>query len=103
MKNLNFGTKLILILVASVIVSLGTMIFFTTKKQYENAEKQSQEYIKSTVKSYAIEQKAIFDKTITEVESIVNRIETAIKTDEKLTKEGMIEFQKNILKNNDFL
>ena len=103
MKNLNFGTKLILILVASVIVSLGTMIFFTTKKQYENAEKQSQEYIKATVKSYAIEQKAIFDKTITEVESIVNRIETAIKTDEKLTKEGMIEFQKNILKNNDFL
>ena len=41
-KNLNFGTKLILILVASVIVSLGTMIFFTTKKQYENAEKQLQ-------------------------------------------------------------
>ena len=103
MKNLNFGTKLILILVASVIVSLGTMIFFTTKKQYENAENQAKEYIKATVKSYAIEQKAIFDKTITEVESIVNRIETAIKTDEKLTKEGMIEFQKNILKNNDFL
>ncbi len=38
MKNLNFGKKLILILVASVIVSLGTMIFFYNKKQYENAE-----------------------------------------------------------------
>ena len=64
MKNLNFGTKLILILVASVIVSLGTMIFFTTKKQYENAENQAKEYIKATVKSYANEQKAIFDGTI---------------------------------------
>ncbi|MDD2974681.1 MAG: methyl-accepting chemotaxis protein [Aliarcobacter cryaerophilus] len=103
MKNLNFGTKLILILVASVIVSLGTMIFFTTKKQYENAENQAKEYIKATVKSYANEQKAIFDGTIDVVNSMVNRVETAIKTDEKLTKAGMVEFQKNILKNNDFL
>ena len=103
MKNLNFGTKLILILVASVIVSLGTMIFFTTKKQYENAEKQAKEYIKATVKSYANEQKAILDGTIDVVNSMVNRVETAIKTDEKLTKAGMVEFQKNILKNNDFL
>ena len=95
--------KLILILVASVIVSLGTMIFFTTKKQYENAENQAKEYIKATVKSYANEQKAIFDGTIDVVNSMVNRVETAIKTDEKLTKAGMVEFQKNILKNNDFL
>ena len=42
--------------------------------------------------------KKLFWQTITEVESIVNRIETAIKTDEKLYKAGMIEFSKNILK-----
>ncbi|MEM5558901.1 methyl-accepting chemotaxis protein [Aliarcobacter cryaerophilus] len=103
MKNLNFGTKLLLLLISSVILSLGTMIFFTTKKQYENAENQAKEYIKATVKSYANEQKAILDGTIDVVNSMVNRVETAIKTDEKLTKAGMVEFQKNILKNNDFL
>ncbi|RXJ92736.1 chemotaxis protein, partial [Aliarcobacter trophiarum LMG 25534] len=103
MKNLNFGTKLLLLLVASVVLSLGTMIFFTTKKQYENAENQAKEYIKVTVKSYANEQKTILDSTIDVVFSMVNRIETGIKTDEKLTKAGMVEFEKNILKNNDFL
>ena len=78
MKNLNFGTKLILIFCFCDSFFRNYDIFYN-KKQYENAEKQSQEYIKSTVKSYANEQKAILDGTIDVVNSIVNRIETAIK------------------------
>ncbi|WP_029888298.1 methyl-accepting chemotaxis protein [Aliarcobacter lanthieri] len=103
MKNLNFGTKLLIILLGTVILSLGTMIFFTSKNQYANAEEEAKNYIKATVKAHAMEQKSILDNTISVVDSMVNRIETAIKTGEKLTKEGMVDYQKNILKKNDFL
>ncbi|WP_418186802.1 methyl-accepting chemotaxis protein [Aliarcobacter lanthieri] len=103
MKNLNFGTKLLIILLGTVILSLGTMIFFTSKNQYANAEEEAKNYIKATVKAYAMEQKSILDNTISVVDSMVNRIETAIKTGENLTKEGMVDYQKNILKKNDFL
>jgi len=103
MKNLKFGTKLLISLLGTVIISLGIMIFFTTRKQYKNAEEQAIMYMKAATQSFAYEQKNILDNNITVVNSMVNRIETAIKTKEKLTKAGMVEFQKNILKNNEFL
>lgn len=102
-KNLNFGTKLLIVLISTVVLSLATMVYFTTSKSYENAERQAKDYIKATVTSYANEQKTLLDSTINIVQSMVNRVETGINTDEKLTNAGMVEFQKDILKNNDFL
>lgn len=103
MRNINFGTKLLLILVGTVIVSLGAMIYFITSYSYENADLQAKNYIKATVKSYANEEKAVFDSTIKIVQSMVNRVEIAINTKETLTKAGMVESYKDILKQNDFL
>jgi len=103
MKNLSFGMKLLISLLGTVVISLGTMIFFVTKNQHESAEEHAIMYMKAATQSFANEQKNILDNNITVVRSMVNRIETAIKNNEKLTKAGMVEFQKNILRNNEFL
>ncbi|OCL90077.1 methyl-accepting chemotaxis protein [Aliarcobacter thereius] len=103
MKKLNFGTKLLLILLSSVIILLGTMIYFTNSSSYENAEIQAKNLIRTTVEKYAYEKDSIFEKSAIVVQSIKNRLEVSIEKNELLTKEGMVEFQKNVVSDNEFL
>ncbi|OCL87294.1 methyl-accepting chemotaxis protein [Arcobacter porcinus] len=103
MKKLNFGTKLLLILLSSVIILLGTMIYFINSSSYENAEAQAKNLIETTVEKYAYEKDSIFEKSAIAVLSIKNRLEVSIDKNEKLTKDGMVEFQKAIVKDNEFL
>lgn len=103
MKNMSFGTKLLLILVSTVILSLGIMIFFISSNTYKNSSLQAEGYIKALVEKYGEETKAKLDLSISSTEAIANRLETAIKNGEKLTKSGMVDFQKEILNKNPIL
>src|SRR5574344_1212316 len=103
MKNMSFGTKLLLILVSTVILSLGIMIFFISSNTYKNSSLQAESYVKALVEKYGEETKAKLDLSISSTEAIANRLETAIKNGEKLTKSGMVDFQKEILNKNPIL
>jgi len=103
MKNLNFGTKLLIILLGTVIVLLGIMIAVTTSISYKAIDKEAKAYVKKDVEQWAKEIKSDLDLSISSVNSMEHRLTVAIENGEKLTKSGMVEFQKDILKDNDLL
>ena len=103
MKNLKFGTKLILLLISAITVSLGIMIYFISNNNFKSSSQQSEAFVKTLVEKYGEETKAKLDLSISSTESIVNRLETAIKNGERLTKDGMIDFQKNVIDTNPLL
>ena len=103
MKNLKFGTKLLLLLISAITVSLGIMIYFISNNNFKSSSQQSEAFVKTLVEKYGEETKAKLDLSISSTESIVNRLETAIKNGERLTKDGMIDFQKNVIDTNPLL
>jgi|GEM_PF-4735067 len=103
MKNLNFGTKLLIILLGTVIVLLGIMISVTTSISYKAIDKEAKAYVKKDVEQWAKEIKADLDLSIASVNAMEHRLTLAIENGEKLTKAGMVEFQKSILKDNSLL
>ncbi|WP_228133681.1 methyl-accepting chemotaxis protein [Aliarcobacter lanthieri] len=103
MGKLNFGTKLLIILLITVIVSLGLMITITSSVTYNAIEEQAKVYVKSDVERWGEEIKSKLDLSISSVNSLESRIKVAIEHNEILTKEGMVEFQKDMLRHNSLL
>ncbi|MEV9643657.1 PDC sensor domain-containing protein [Aliarcobacter butzleri] len=103
MKKLNFGTKLLLVLVSITAVSLSLMIYIISSNTFESLKNQSQEYVNEMAKSNALEIRNTLDKAIVISNNIANRYESAIEHNEKLSKEGTIKYLKEILNQNKFL
>ncbi|MFY4765140.1 PDC sensor domain-containing protein, partial [Aliarcobacter butzleri] len=103
MKNLNFGTKLLITLISTVIILLSSMIFITDNITYDSVEELSKQYVKSHIQKYKNEIKAELEQNIASTNSLANRLQIAINNNEKISEEGMIEFQKNLLKDNPSL
>ncbi|MDN5052475.1 cache domain-containing protein, partial [Aliarcobacter butzleri] len=103
MKKLNFGTKLLLVLVSITAISLSLMIYIISSNTFESLKNQSQEYVNEMAKSNALEIRNTLDKAIVISNNIANRYESAIEHNEKLSKEGTIKYLKEILNQNKFL
>lgn len=103
MKKLNFGTKLLLVLVSITAVSLSLMIYIISSNTFESLKNQSQEYVNEMAKSNALEIRNTLDKAVVISNTIANRYESAIEHNEKLSKEGTIKYLKEILNQNKFL
>ena len=59
MKKLNFGTKLLLILVSITVISLGLMIYVVSSYSYSNSRSDAQNYINELAKKNALEIKIL--------------------------------------------
>ncbi|XPS39321.1 methyl-accepting chemotaxis protein [Aliarcobacter butzleri] len=103
MKKLNFGTKLLLVLVSITAVSLSLMIYIISSNTFESLKNQSQEYVNEMAKSNALEIRNTLDKAVVISNTIANRYESAIEHNEKLSKEGTIKYLKEVLNQNKFL
>ena len=103
MKNMNFGTKLLLILVSISIVSLSVMIYVVSSYSYTNSRDDAQSYINELAEKNALEIRNTLDKAIVISNSISNRYTSAIEHDEKLSKEGTVKYLKSLLENNKFV
>lgn len=57
MKNLKFGTKLLLLLISAITVSLGIMIYFISNNNFKSSSQQSEAFVKTLVEKYGEETK----------------------------------------------
>ncbi|CAM3385048.1 methyl-accepting chemotaxis protein [Arcobacter aquimarinus] len=103
MNKLNFGTKLLLILISVTIISLGLMIYIVSSYSYSNSRTDAQNYINELAKKNALETKNTLDKAIVISNSIANKYASAIEHKEKLSKEGTIKYFKSLLEHNPFI
>jgi methyl-accepting chemotaxis protein len=103
MKRFNFGTKLLLILVSTSIVSLSLMIYIISSYSYTNSRDDAQSYINELAQKNSLEIRNTLDKAIVISNSISNRYTSAIEHDEKLSKEGTIKYFKSLLEENKFI
>ncbi|MDD2888165.1 MAG: methyl-accepting chemotaxis protein [Aliarcobacter sp.] len=103
MNKLNFGTKLLLILVSISIVSLSLMIYIVTSYSYENSRDDAQHYINELAKKNALDIRNTLDKAIVISNTIANKYESTISHHEKLSKEGTIKYFKSLLEQNKFI
>ncbi|RBQ31110.1 hypothetical protein CRU92_08020, partial [Arcobacter sp. FW59] len=103
MKSLNFGTKLLIILLGTVILTLGLMISITSNVTYNAIEEQAKAYVKKDVERWGEDIKSKLNLSIASVDALESKVRVAIENDELITKSGMVEFQKDILKANDLL
>ncbi|QKF76988.1 Cache sensor-containing MCP-domain signal transduction protein [Arcobacter defluvii] len=103
MNKLNFGTKLLLILVSTSIVSLSLMIYIVSSYSYENSRNDAQHYINELAKKNALDIRNTLDKAIVISNTISNKYESAIEHHEKLSKEGTIKYFKSLLEQNKFI
>jgi methyl-accepting chemotaxis protein len=103
MKNLNFGTKLLLILVSASIISLSIMIYILSSYSYENSRNDAQHYINELAEKNASHVKNILDKAIVVSNSIASKYSSALEHNEQLSKEATIKYFKVLLEQNPFL
>ncbi|QKF66633.1 Cache sensor-containing MCP-domain signal transduction protein [Arcobacter venerupis] len=103
MKKLNFGSKLLLILVSITVISLSLMIYIVSSYSYTNSRDDAQSYINELTEKNALEVKNTLDKAIVISNSIANRYTSSIEHDEKLSEEGTIRYLKSLLENNKFI
>ncbi len=103
MKNLHFGTKLLLLLVSVTFVALSIMIFFISSNIHKSLEEESIKYVKEFTAKSGLEVKSILDKAVVVTNSMTNKYENAIEYNESLNELGTIEYLKNMLKLNPFL
>ncbi|MFX4277295.1 methyl-accepting chemotaxis protein [Aliarcobacter butzleri] len=103
MKNLNFGTKLLLILVSITVLSLSIMSYIISSNAFSALEKESQKYVNEVSKSSTLELSSILDKAFTVTNDIANKYKIALEYDEKLSEEGTINYFKSLLSQNFFI
>ena len=103
MKKLNFGTKLLLILVSISTISLGLMIFIVSSYSYENSRIDAQNYVNELAQKNAMGIKSTLDKAIVISNTIANKYESAVEHNEKLSKDGTIRYFKSLLDQNRFI
>ena len=100
MKKLNFGTKLLLILVSITVISLGLMIYVVSSYSYSNSRSDAQNYINELAKKNALEIKSTLDKAIVISGSLASKYKSALEHNEKVSKEGTITYFKSVLTEN---
>jgi methyl-accepting chemotaxis protein len=103
MKKLNFGTRLLLILVLTSIISLSLMIYIVSSYSYANSRDDAQNYINELAEKNALEIRNTLDKAIVISNSISNRYTNALVHNEKLSEEGTIKYFKSLLEQNKFV
>ncbi|MFY4806586.1 methyl-accepting chemotaxis protein [Aliarcobacter butzleri] len=103
MKNLNFGTKLLLILVSITVLSLSIMSYIISSNAFSALEKESQKYVNEVSKSSTLELSSILDKAFTITNDIANKYKIALEYNEKLSEEGTINYFKSLLSQNFFI
>ncbi|QDM01771.1 methyl-accepting chemotaxis protein [Aliarcobacter butzleri] len=103
MKNLNFGTKLLLILVSITVLSLSIMSYIISSNAFSALEKESQKYVNEVSKSSTLELSSILDKAFTVTNDIANKYKIALEYNEKLSEEGTINYFKSLLSQNFFI
>jgi methyl-accepting chemotaxis protein len=103
MSKLNFGTKLLLILISASVISLGTMIFVISSYSYSNSENDAKNYISELTKKNAVEIKSTLDKAIIIANSFASKYESAAKHNEKVSKKATISYSKSVLEDNPFI
>lgn len=103
MKKLNFGTKLLLILVSITVISLGLMIYVVSSYSYSNSRSDAQNYINELAKKNALEIKSTLDKAIVISGSLASKYKSALEHNEKVSKEGTITYFKSVLTENPFI
>ncbi|PZP14420.1 MAG: chemotaxis protein [Aliarcobacter butzleri] len=103
MKNLNFGTKLLLILVSITVLSLTIMSYIISSNAFSALEKESQKYVNEVSKSSTLELSSILDKAFTVINDIANKYKIALEYNEKLSEEGTINYFKSLLSQNFFI
>ncbi|PWE20903.1 chemotaxis protein [Aliarcobacter skirrowii] len=103
MKNLSFGTKLLLVLAGVTIISLSLMVTIISSNVHKSLEDESIKYVNEFTQKSGLEVKNVLDKAIVVTNSMANKYENAIQFNEKLDELGTIEYLKNMLKLNDFL
>ena len=103
MKKLNFGTRLLLILVLTSIISLSLMIYIVSSYSYANSRDDAQNYINELAEKNALEIRNTLDKAIVISNSISNRYTNALEHNEKLSEEGTIKYFKSLLEQNKFV
>ncbi|MDH1976480.1 PDC sensor domain-containing protein, partial [Aliarcobacter butzleri] len=103
MKNLNFGTKLLLILVSITVLSLSIMSYIISSNAFSALEKESQKYVNEVSKSSTLELSSILDKAFTVTNDIANKYKIALEYNEKLSEEGTINYFKFLLSQNFFI
>ncbi|MCT7911627.1 PDC sensor domain-containing protein [Arcobacter lacus] len=103
MKKLNFGTKLLLVLVSITAISLSLMVYVISSNAFESLKNQSEEYVNEMARSNALEIRNTLDKAIVISNTIANRYESAIEHNERLSKEGTVKYLKDLLNQNKFL
>ncbi|MBD3831135.1 MAG: Cache 3/Cache 2 fusion domain-containing protein, partial [Arcobacter sp.] len=103
MNKLNFGTKLLLILVSVTVISLGLMIYIVSSYSYENSRNDAQNYINELAKKNALDIKSTLDKAIVITSSLSSKYKSALEHNEKVSKEGTITYFKSVLEQNPFI
>uniref|UniRef100_UPI0011E04944 methyl-accepting chemotaxis protein n=1 Tax=Aliarcobacter cryaerophilus TaxID=28198 RepID=UPI0011E04944 len=103
MRNLSFGTKLLLVLSSVTIICLSLMVTITSLNVHNSLEDESIKYVNEFTQKSGLEVKNVLDKAIIVTNSMASKYENSIKFNEKLDEIGTIEYLKNMLKLNDFL
>ena len=102
-KKSNFGNKLLLQVLGTVILVFGITIFFVTKYSFETSEDDAKLYINELSSKYANSIKAEVDESIAISKMMAFKYSNALKSGHPLKEEEVISFMSDILNDNSFI